>query len=63
MISFLQDMRSENELRNVPSWKAHQLTGSRKGTWSLHVSRNWRLTFRVDKDEIEILDLDFEDYH
>jgi len=27
MISFLQDMASEEELRAVPSWKAHLLTG------------------------------------
>ena len=63
MISFLQDMETEDELRTVPGWKAHQLTGDRKGTWSLSVTRNWRLTFRVDQNEIEIIDLDYEDYH
>jgi proteic killer suppression protein len=63
MISFLQDMENADELRTVPSWKAHQLTGDRKGTWSLFVTRNWRLTFRIDSDEIEIVNLDYEDYH
>ena len=63
IISFLQDMEREDELRAVPSWKAHQLTGDRKGTWSLFVTKNWRLTFRIDKDEVEIIDLDYEDYH
>jgi proteic killer suppression protein len=63
MISFLQDMEKETELKAVPSWKAHQLTGDRKGTWSLFVTKNWRLTFRIDKTEIEIIDLDYEDYH
>jgi toxin HigB-1 len=63
IISFLQDMESEDELALVPHWKAHRLTGQRKGTWSLFVSKNWRLTFRIDKDELEILDLDYEDYH
>ncbi len=63
MISFLQDMQSEDELRTVPSWKAHLLTGDRKGTWSLFVTKNWRLTFRIDANEIEIIDLDYEDYH
>ena len=63
MVSFLQDMRIEDELRLVPSWKAHLLTGNRKGTWSLFVSKNWRLTFRIDKLEIEIIDLNYEDYH
>lgn len=63
MISFLQDMQAEDELRGVPSWKAHQLAGDRKGTWSLFVTKNWRLTFRIDNSEIEIIDLDYEDYH
>jgi plasmid maintenance system killer protein len=44
-----------------PLWKAHQLTGERKGVWSLHVTRNWRLTFQI-KDG-EIWDVDYEDYH
>lgn len=63
IVSFLQDMGQESELRTVPSWKAHQLTGERKGTWSLFVTRNWRITFRINQDEIEIVDLDYEDYH
>jgi len=63
IISFLQDMEFEEELHTIPMWKAHQLAGSRKGTWSLFVTRNWRITFRIDKTEIEIIDLDYEDYH
>jgi len=61
MLSFLQDMEREDELRVIPSWKAHQLVGNRKGTWSLLVTRNWRLTFRVENNAIT--DLDYEDYH
>jgi proteic killer suppression protein len=56
-------MEDAGELRDIPSWKAHQLTGDRKGTWSLTVTRNWRITFRIDQIEGEILDLDYEDYH
>jgi toxin HigB-1 len=63
IVSFLQDMVREEELRTVPSWKAHMMTGGRKGTWSLFVTKNWRMTFRIDRDEIEIIDLDYEDYH
>ena len=51
------------KLRTVPSWKAHQLTGDRKGTWSLSVTRNRRLTFRIDNAEREIYDVNLEDYH
>jgi proteic killer suppression protein len=63
MLSFLQDMGSEAELRSVPGWGAHRLTGDRKGTWSLSVTRNWRLTFRIGRADGSIVDLNLEDYH
>lgn len=63
IVSFLQDMEREEELRAVPGWRAHRLTADRKGTWSLSVTANWRLTFRIDRQEKEIVDLDLEDYH
>ena len=63
IVSFLQDMEREDELHTVPSWKAHLLTGGRKGTWSLFVTKNWHITFRIDQDQIEVIDLDYEDYH
>ena len=63
IVTFLQEMDDERELRDIPSWKVHHLSGDRKGTWSLVVTRNWRITFKIDKDEGEIYDLDYEDYH
>jgi toxin HigB-1 len=43
MLAFLDDMGDPEELRALPSWKAHTwkahtLTGDRKGTWSLSVT-------------------------
>lgn len=63
MASFLQDMEREEELRTVPGWRAHRLSGGRRGIWSLTVTANWRLTFRIDRDGMEIVDLNYEDYH
>ncbi len=63
ILTFLQEMEDAQELRDVPGWNAHQLTGNRKGSWSLTVTGNWRITFRIDQTEGEILDLDYEDYH
>ena len=63
MLAFLDDMQGPEELRALPAWKVHTLTGDRRGTWSLSVTRNRRLTFRIDIAEQEICDLDFEDYH
>ena len=61
MLAFLDAMQDPEQLRALPTWKAHLLTGDRKGTWSLHVTRNRRLTFRIDDDEI--IDINLEDYH
>jgi toxin HigB-1 len=63
MLAFLDDMQDPEELRSLPVWKAHTLTGERKGAWSLSVTRNRRLTFRIDIAEQEIYDVNLEDYH
>ena len=63
IVTFLQEIEDVRELQDVSSWKVHRLSGGRKGTWSLAVTRNWRLTFRVDDAEGEIFDLNYEDYH
>ena len=62
MLAFLDVMQDVEELRALASWKAHMLTGDRKGTWSLSVTRNHRLTFWLD-DERQVCDLNLEDYH
>lgn len=61
MLTFLQDIEDPEKLRAFPLWKAHQLAGDRKGVWSLHVTRNWRLTFQIEDGVI--FDVDYEDYH
>jgi addiction module HigA family antidote len=48
MLAFLDDLEDPEELWALPSWKVHILTGDRKGTWSLSVTANRRLTFRID---------------
>jgi len=45
----------------ILAWKAHRMSGDRKGTWSLYVTRNWRLTFTVEGNVVT--DVNFEDYH
>jgi toxin HigB-1 len=44
-----------------PGWKLHPLKGNRRGEWSVWVSGNCRITFRVDGEDVK--DIDFEDYH
>jgi proteic killer suppression protein len=56
-------MQDPEDLRSLPTWIVHTLTGNRKGTWSLAGTRNRRLTFVIDLVEREIRDVDLEDYH
>jgi proteic killer suppression protein len=52
MLAYLDNMEDVEEF-----------SGDRKGTWSLSVTRNRRLTFRIDVARSEIRDVDLEDYH
>lgn len=45
----------------VPGAGLHRLSGDRKDTWSMKVSRNWRLTFRFEDGHA--FDVNLEDYH
>jgi proteic killer suppression protein len=62
MLAFLVAMDAEEELRVPPNFGAHKLTGDRKGEWALTVTRNWRMTFRINAAGA-IEDMDLEDYH
>jgi proteic killer suppression protein len=62
MFGYPDEIQDPEELRALTTWKAHVLTGDRKGAWSLSVTRNRRLTFRIDTEN-EIRDVNLEDYH
>jgi proteic killer suppression protein len=44
-----------------PSWRLHSLSGDRSGFLAVTVQANWRLVFRFDGQNIELLD--YLDYH
>jgi proteic killer suppression protein len=46
---------------NVPGWRLHPLKGELAGHWAVSVSGNYRLTFRFDGDDAELVD--YQDYH
>ncbi|MFS2111079.1 type II toxin-antitoxin system RelE/ParE family toxin [Sphingomonas sp. Sphisp140] len=62
MIAYLVAIESAEELYIPPNWGAHLLTGDRAGAWSLTVTKNWRMTFRITEAGM-IADMDLEDYH
>lgn len=61
MITFLLLVRDEAEIEKLSHWRPHRLAGEYEGSWSLVVTRNWRLVFEVRGEKIANLDL--IDYH
>src|SRR5580704_2893869 len=45
----------------LPLFRFHPLTGDRRGTYSVTVKANWRVTFRFHEGAAH--DVDLEDYH
>ncbi len=62
MLAFIDAAESLDELRVPPNFGLHELTGDRRGTWSMTVTRNWRMTFGVNEDGA-LIGMDLEDYH
>jgi proteic killer suppression protein len=62
MLAYIDAIETVEELRVPPNYGAHPLTGDRKGQWSLTVTKNWRMTFRVNAAGA-VEDMDLEDYH
>ncbi|AKJ68798.1 MULTISPECIES: type II toxin-antitoxin system RelE/ParE family toxin [Pandoraea] len=46
---------------NAPAWRLHSLTGDLAGHWSIWVNGNWRVTFRFNGADAELVD--YQDYH
>ncbi|MDF3013893.1 MAG: Killer protein [Cellvibrio sp.] len=46
---------------NIPGYRLHQLKGDKKGTWSITVNGNWRVTFEFNQGDVYIVN--YEDYH
>ena len=55
------DAAAKPEDLNLPGFDFHALKGDRKGTYSVSVSGNWRITFRHDAGDA--IDVNLENYH
>jgi len=49
------------EEMTVPGWRYHTLAGDLSGFYSVTVNGNWRLIFKFDGKEAELVD--YKDYH
>ena len=46
---------------DLPGYRLHALKGDLKGLWSVTISGNWRITFRIEDGNV--FDVDLTDYH
>jgi len=49
------------QIATLPGWKLHRLKGNRLGVYSITVTGNWRITFRLEGTAVT--DVNLEDYH
>ena len=46
---------------NLPGLHLHKLSGNRAEVWTVKVNGNWRITFRFEDGDAEVVN--YEDYH
>ena len=60
ILSSLEAADSPEDM-DLPMFRFHLLTGDRRGTYSVTVKANWRVTFRFQNGAT--YDVNLEDYH
>ena len=60
ILSLLDIAKSADDM-NVPGFGLHPLKGDLRGYFSVKVSGNWRLTFKPNGENMELVD--YLDYH
>jgi len=55
------DNAKKPEDMNAPGWRFHALAGELAGHYAVSVNGNWRMTFRFDGEDAELVD--YQDYH
>ena len=60
VLTALQAARTPDDM-DLPGFVLHPLTGNLRGFWSVRVSGNWRVIFRIEGGHA--WDVDLIDYH
>ena len=60
ILAQLNQARAIDDMQ-IPTLGLHELKGKRKKTWAVTVQANWRITFRFESGDAEVVD--YEDYH
>ena len=60
ILSLLDVAQGPDDLA-IPSFRTNPLKGDLAGHWSIWVNGNWRITFRFNETDVELVD--YQDYH
>ena len=60
-VLLLLDEATEPHHLDLPGFRLHSLKGDRASQWSVSVTANWRIVFRIADGEA--VDVDLVDYH
>jgi proteic killer suppression protein len=60
ILTALQSATAPGDM-DLPGYMLHPLTGDLRGFWSVRVSGNWRVIFRIEDGHAQ--DVDLIDYH
>ncbi|MCX6632761.1 MAG: type II toxin-antitoxin system RelE/ParE family toxin [Candidatus Solibacter sp.] len=60
VLSVLDAATSPADL-DLPGYRLHALKGDLRGSWSVSISGNWRIVFRVENGNV--FEVDLTDYH
>ncbi|HEY1243022.1 MAG TPA: type II toxin-antitoxin system mRNA interferase toxin, RelE/StbE family [Bryobacteraceae bacterium] len=60
VLAALDNAETIEEL-NLPGYRLHPLKGELKSFWSITISGNWRIIFRLEEENV--FDVDLIDYH
>ena len=60
-VLLLLDEATEPRHMDLPGFRLHRLKGDRAGQWSVSVTGNWRIVFRIADGGV--VDVDLVDYH
>lgn len=61
IVALLDVAMNPSDLNGLPGLDLHPLRGQLQGFWSVRVSGNWRIIFRLEGTEV--VDVDLLDYH
>ena len=61
ILTLLNRLQAPQQAIHLPGMRVHPLKGELKGFWSITVSGNWRVIFKMDKSDVT--DVDLVDYH